>query len=591
MIPDRVIDDIRDRTDIVEVIGSVLDLKRSGRNYKALCPFHGEKTPSFMVSPEKQIYHCFGCGKGGNVFSFLMEYEGVGFVEAVRKLADDLGVDVSGYTGGQADRSRLDPFYAAMEFARGHFTENLESGEASGVREYLERRGFPQELIESYSLGFASPSWESLYRAAAEAGIDRDVLLEVGLIMRSRGSSGYRDYFRNRVIFPIRNLSGRVVAFAGRVLDGSEPKYINSMESPIYSKSRILYGLDRSKDSIRQAKTAVIVEGYVDHLMLWAKGFTNICAVCGTSLTEDQARLLARYAKRVYIVNDGDRAGIRAAVRAADQLVVQGLEASIVVLPEEEDPDSYVRKEGADALRELVRSAPDYFRYLRGEAEKGPGTASRKTQVVEHLLGTVSRVDQPVRREILLQDMAGLFDIPLDTLRKGLKKGKREKPSESPSEKAIDKTGEVQKEMFRIALEDRELAALVLDTILEEDLEGDEYRRLYRALSAAVESGVDPAGPRFAGSLSDEGLGRLVSEIALMEQPPGPQREVLRDILLWVRKMSLRREMSEMKDRIKELQGTGSDDEKAEEIAIAEAYRKVAKELGRMEIREEPELE
>ncbi len=586
MIPENIIDDIRDRTDIVDVIGGVLDLKRAGRNFKTNCPFHGEKTPSFMVSPEKQIYHCFGCGKGGNVYSFLMEYEGIGFVEAVKELAGPLNVDVDRYLTGSEDRSRFDPFYRAMEFAQMHFRKGLEeSEEASG---YLEKRGFGKELLETYRIGFAGPSWESLYKAATEADIKKDTLLEMGLIMRSRGSTGYRDYFRNRIMFPIRNLPGRVVGFAGRVMDNSEPKYLNSMENPIYHKGKILYGLDQTKDDIRKSKTALIVEGYVDHLMLWQSGITNISAVCGTSLTEDQARLLARYAKRIYIINDGDRAGVRAAVRAADQLVIEGLDTSIVILPETEDPDSFIRKEGVEALHKLMSSAPDYFNYLHGEAHRGSRTSSRKRQVVEHLLATVSRVEDGVRRELLLQEVSGLFEIPVATLRSSLKPGRKRKPSaEQPVRHTVTKREENQKIMFRIALTSAALAALVTDNMIEEDLEGEGYRKLLKVLNEAVEKGVDPAGPKFAGLISDPELSALFAEIALADPPPGPGRKILHDTVLWIKKASLKAEMVEMKVRLRQLEEEDSDETSSERIGIVSAYIQIERELGKLEIKED----
>ncbi|MDD3643652.1 MAG: DNA primase [Candidatus Krumholzibacteria bacterium] len=597
MIPQTVIDDIRDRTDIVDVIGGVLDLKRAGRSLKALCPFHGEKTPSFMVNPERQIYHCFGCGKGGNVFSFLMEYEGVGFVEAVRKLAAPLGINVDQYLTGTEDTSRLDPYYRAMEFATKYFREALKAGDpaARTANEYLDRRGFPREVIDEFSIGFAPPAWEGLYRAATEKGLPREILLESGLVMRSRGGSGYRDYFRNRVIFPISSLAGRVVGFAGRVMDDSEPKYLNSMENPVYSKGKILYGLDKARDSIRTSKTAIIVEGYIDHLMLWSKGITNVTAVCGTALTEEQARLLARYAKRVYIINDGDRAGIRAAVRAADQLIVQALETYVVVLPENEDPDSYIRKEGVEALRELMRDAPDYFTYLREEAGKGRAVASRRRQVVEHLLGSISRVDDAVRREILLQELSGHFEIPVETLRTGLTAARPARRAHDGPDRAARAPGgkreRIQKEMFRLGLLGRDMAALIVENIIEEDLEGEPFRLFHRVFREAFEAGEDPAGAKFAASISDPGLAGLASEIALMDPPPGPPGEVLRDMLLWVKKASLKSEMEAVRERIRQLHAESPGETTDEEIGIAEAYRQIARELGKLEIREDSRLD
>jgi DNA primase len=263
MIPQKIIEEIRERTDIVQLIGSYLDLKKAGRNFKALCPFHAEKTASFMVNPEKQIYHCFGCGKGGNAFHFLMDYEGIGFIESVEKLGKELGIDIGRYSAGGDRKEKLEPYYRAMEFAVRYYQDMLsESQGAETARNYLERREIDRKAIEEFSIGFAPTGWDNLYRAAMEATISRDILLELNLIMRSRGGSGYRDYFRNRVIFPIESLSNRFVGLAGRVLDDSEPKYLNTMESPIYYKGKMLYGINHSKDGIRKSGIALIVEGY-----------------------------------------------------------------------------------------------------------------------------------------------------------------------------------------------------------------------------------------------------------------------------------------------------------------------------------------
>jgi DNA primase len=583
MIPQKLVDEIRDRTDIVQVIGSLLDLRKSGRNFKTLCPFHSEKTPSFMVSPDKQIYHCFGCGKGGNVFHFLMEYEGVGFVEAVSRLGRDLGIDVDRYSSPGSERGKLDPYYRAMEFTAGFYQRMLFNGAGSeAARRYLERRGFSLDLVREFGLGYAPSAWDGLYRAALEEGISKEVLLELSVVLRSRGGSGYRDYFRNRIIFPIRSLSNRVVGLAGRVLDNTEPKYLNTAESPIYSKGRILYGLNQSKDYIRKQSSAIIVEGYIDYLMLWMKKVRNISAVCGTSLTEDQTRLLARYTKRVYIINDGDRAGIRAAVRAADQLVIEGLECRIVVLPEGEDPDSYVRQKGADGLIELMQSAPHYFDFLRSQAGKGARKAFKRDQIIKHLLDTVSRIGDGVRKELYLQEISELFSIPVDSLRTGLKAARPARRASEPSLAPVSKREKIQKFLFRIGLEDEKYARMICEGLIEEDLEGVLYREYYKALDLALKNHIDIKSPDFIGAIESVELSTLASEIALMEKPPGPEREYIADTLVWLKKAALRDELSLMKKRLVELEGESGVDVEAEEIEIAEAYRRVTKELKKL---------
>jgi DNA primase len=580
MIPQKVIEEIRERTDIVRLVGSYLDLKKTGRNYKALCPFHAEKTPSFIVNPDKQIYHCFGCGKGGNAFHFLMEYEGVGFIEAAERLAKDAGIDIARYAAGGDRREKLEPYYRAMEFAARFYQRML--GEAQGADaagSYLDRRGLDSQIREEFSLGFAPSAWDSLYRAAADAGIARDTMLELNLIMKSRGGSGYRDYFRNRIMFPLESLSNRFVGLAGRVLDDSEPKYLNTMESLIYYKGKMLYGLNHSKESIRKSGVALIVEGYMDYLMLWNKGLRNVCAVCGTSFTQDQGRLLARYANHVYIINDGDRAGIRASVRAADALLTVGLDSNIVVLPEGEDPDSFVRKKGAEELRNCMRSAPNYFTFLKEEALSGNRTTYRKNQVIMHLLETLSSISEPVRRELYLQEVAKLFDVQVDTLRSGLKSRGREErfPEKLPEAESL--RIKHQKLLFRLGIEDERYARMILDNLDIGDLEGTLFMEYYKALDAALRSRVDIRSSAFTGAIEDVELGKLASEIALLDLPPGPQEHVLTDTLAWLKREALKEELDLMKKRIRILeteQGARADKEIRE---ITKAYRELSRKL------------
>ena len=587
MIPQKVIDEIRERTDIVKVIGSVIELKRTGNNYKALCPFHNEKTPSFVVSPDKQIYHCFGCGKGGNVFNFIMDYEGVGFIEAVRKLGKEINIDVDKYITSGERGERLEPFYRAVEFASRFYNHLLlEDSRGAGALKYLEGRGIHNELIDEFTIGFAPSSWDELYRKAMDEGIDRNTLLESSLVIRQRGGTGYRDYFRNRVIFPIQSISNRFIALAGRVMDDSQPKYLNSAESPVYSKRRVLYGLSHSKDDIRKSKTAIIVEGYMDYLTLWNKGLRNVVAVCGTSFTSDQAYVLARYANRVYIINDGDRAGIRAAVRTADVLITKGLEARVVILPEGEDPDSFVRKRGAEGLEDEMASAPDYFRYLKLESEKGSGSIARKDQVIRHLIETVSRVDDRVKKELYLQEVSDLFGVSIDALRSGLKNSKGSRDFGSSSKPRGSRNERVQKEIFRISMESKRFAEMVITNIDADDLNGDDFKGYYKALDYALKNDIDIKSSEFIAGLTDPEVSRLASEIALMSLPPGPSDSVLRDDLLWMKKSSLKRELRMMKERIEELQKTQGKDTTEEEVELAEAYRKVSRELKKLSLKE-----
>jgi DNA primase len=581
MIPQKIIEEIRERTDIVQVIGSFLDLKKAGRSYKALCPFHGEKTPSFMVNPDKQIYHCFGCGKGGNVFHFLMEYEGVGFIEAVTRLGRDLGIDVDRYSADGDRKEKLEPYYRAMDFTARFYARMLEEDAgAAAARGYLDRRELGADIVKEFSLGFAPSGWDALYREAMEKGLSRDVLLDLNLVMKSRGGSGYRDYFRNRIVFPIESLSNRVVGLAGRVMDDSEPKYLNTMESPIYYKGKMLYGLNHAKEGIRKGGTAIIVEGYMDYLMLWKNGFRNVCAVCGTSFTQDQGRLLARYANHVYIINDGDRAGVRASVRAADELLIAGLDSNVVVLPEGEDPDSFVRKRGADELREFMRSAPHYFTFLKNEALSGSRTTYRKGQVIKHLLGALSSVTDRVRQELYIQEIANLFDVPAPTLRSGLTARKQTgKAPEQPLLETENLRVRHQKMLFRLGLEDERYARMILDGLDIGDLEGTRFMDYYKALDSALKNNIDIKSSAFTGGIEDPELSALASEIALLPLPPGPHEQFLADTLVWLKKEALKEELDLMKKRLRTLEAAGGENAEREIREITKAYQELSRKL------------
>jgi DNA primase len=580
MIPQKVIEEIRERTDIVQLIGSFLDLKKAGRNFKALCPFHPEKTPSFMVNPDKQIYHCFGCGKGGNAFHFLMDYEGIGFVEAVGRLAKELGIDVDSYTSGGGRKEKLEPYYRAMEFAVRYYRSMLtEASGAEAARRYLEKREIGADMIDAFSVGFAPAGWDTFYRAIMDAGMSREIFLELSLIMKSRGGSGHRDYFRNRVIFPIASLANRFVGLAGRVLDDSEPKYLNTMESPLYSKGRMLYGLNHSKEGIRKSGFAIIVEGYMDYLTLWKNGFDNVAAVCGTSFTQDQARLLARYANHVYIINDGDRAGVRASVRAADELLIVGLESKVVILPEGEDPDSFVRKRGAEELRSEMRSAPNYFGFLKGEALSGSRTTYRKNEVIKHLLQTVSTVGDSVRQELYLQEISNLFGVPVGSLRAGLGKGNRREKTAEPVTVQESRREKYQKLVFRLGLENERYARMILENLDIGELEGALYMDYYRAFDAAVRKSVDLTGSAFTGGIEEPELSKLAAEIAVLQLPPGSHEKFLADTIMWLKREALRDERETMKRRLRVLEAEGGEAAAREVAEITRAYQELSKRM------------
>lgn len=416
-IPEGTIEEIRDRADIVEVIGEVVQLRKRGRNWVGLCPFHPEKTPSFNVTPDKQMYYCFGCQAGGNVFTFLMEHEKLEFPAAVRELAERTGVEIPERRTAGPDPD--EPLYYANRLAAEFYHRRLlEADDAEEARSYLADRGLDRATWEAFLLGWAPDSWEALLGEAARHDLEADVLLKAGLAARSEKTGGVYDRFRGRLCFPIRSTSGRVVALSGRRLDDREPKYLNSPDTPIFTKGRGLYNLDQAKGRIRRVGAALLVEGNFDVVALWQAGFRNVVAPLGTAFTDRQARVLKRYTTTAYLAYDGDRAGERSAFKAGDVLLSIGFAVRIVRLPSGDDPDSLVREGGAAAFEERIEASLDVvdakLEVVRERVDLGD--VMKKRRAIARLLDSVARVPDPVTRSLYVEKIAAELDVPRETL-------------------------------------------------------------------------------------------------------------------------------------------------------------------------------
>ncbi|MFB3818410.1 MAG: DNA primase, partial [Candidatus Methylomirabilales bacterium] len=410
MISDEVIAEILRRTDIVELIGAAVPLKAAGRTFKALCPFHSEKTPSFTVNPERQIFHCFGCGEGGDAISFLVKHDRLTFPEAVRLLAERAGVVLparAGARGGGEGDGRL----ALLEVHRqalAHFRENLKGPEGVKAREYLAGRGLTPELIERFELGYALPRWDGLLRALARRGHSEAVLRAAGLVVERQSGRGSYDRFRHRLMIPIWDASGKVIAFGGRALDDAEVKYLNSPETALYRKGAHLYGLNLAARAIREKRHAIVVEGYFDAVSLHAAGFDQAVAALGTALTGEQARLLRRYTASALLVFDPDAPGIGAARRNVEQLINADLDWRLVLLPDRLDPDAFVRRHGAQAFQAALEAAQDLVAFFLDPRVSGLdlGDPLQQARAVEALVEVVGGVEDPIRREGYAQQIA-----------------------------------------------------------------------------------------------------------------------------------------------------------------------------------------
>lgn len=421
-IAEEKIQEIRERCDIVEVVSSYLPLKRSGANHQGLCPFHSEKSPSFNVNSTRQIFHCFGCGVGGNVFSFLMRMEGLSFPEAVRRLGERVGVEVEEEAPTPEEerrREEAERLVRINEVACDFYHQILlEGAEGAAGRRYLKERGYGGETAREFRLGYAPERWEALAGHLAGKGFDpkwaRDIL---GLTRTGKDGRGDYDLFRRRLLFPIFDLRGQVVAFGGRVLDDSLPKYINSPESPLYHKGRILYGLYQAKEGMRQSGEGIVVEGYFDQLALHRAGFVNVAATCGTALTEEHARLLKRYAKRVLLLFDQDSAGRKATFRAMDVLLAEGLPAAVVEMDAGEDPDSFLRKRGVEAFRERLAAARPVLEVFMEVtlAAHGEGIEGR-ARAVEEIAAKLRLLPSDIERSLYVKALAQRTGLAEDLL-------------------------------------------------------------------------------------------------------------------------------------------------------------------------------
>lgn len=417
-IPDGVIEEVRTRGDLVELVSEHTRLRRSGRTFRGPCPLHGGEGPNFSVDPQKNLFKCFVCGEGGDLFAFPMKLLGMDFLEAVRFVAERAGVEIPDPQERAREEDPNRPLHEVNAFAADWFRRQLWEEEVGREpRAYLERRGVGREAAERFGLGWAPEEWSALRDAAAAHKVDTERLLAVGLLKRSSKDERLYDAFRGRLIFPIEDLGGRTIAFGGRILGEAEehvPKYLNSPESAVYRKGATLYGLGWSRNAIRRAEQALVVEGYMDYVSLAAHGVPNVIAPLGTAMTQEQAELLARYTGRAVLLYDSDKAGLRATFRTADELLRAGMEVGVATLPEGEDPDSLVRRKGVDALARYVEDAVDVLERKIQILERKDyfGSVRGTRRAIDALIPTVRAASDEVLRGVYLQRIAEKTGVP-----------------------------------------------------------------------------------------------------------------------------------------------------------------------------------
>jgi DNA primase len=539
-IPESKIEEIRNSVDIVDVISQHVQLRKRGKNFIGLCPFHSEKTPSFTVSEEKQIFHCFGCHTGGNVFKFLTEFHKISFVEAVQELAEQQGItiefDKQEYTEQQSEQEVL--YDINTEAARYFLNNLLNDDEGEFARKYLHERNIKTQTLRSFGLGYALRGWENFINFAKSRNLNIDKCIQLGLIGKNSEGKLY-DKLPGRLIFPIFSPNGRVVAFAGRVLDSKDTgaKYINSPESLIYIKGRIFYGLSFAKDDIRRFDKAIIVEGYMDLISLYQSGIKNVVAVSGTALTDDQVQLLSRYTKNVVLLFDADVAGIKASMRSIEILLKRDMEVKIVSLPKGEDPDSYVNKFGKDEFEELIKRAENFLEYetkyyeLQGKFDD-PSTAA---EAIRELVKPVALINDELKRNLLIRNIAQKFNLrekliesELDKQIKQVKRFEKtdskvfqNRKAEETTSTLIDAVPEIspvlynlEREIIKLLFEaDRPVAELIFNYLHPEDFSSTLNRELFERVKDEFENEDNFSTSGLVNVLKDERKETYVREL------------------------------------------------------------------------------
>jgi DNA primase len=532
------VEQVRAAADIVKIVGDYVKLRKSGANFVGLCPFHQEKTASFAVHPTKQIFHCFGCGVGGDVFKFVMMIENLSFPEALRRVAEKVGITIRDRQGGaemdERGRERTG-LYKLHELAAKFYAAQLgATAEGRAARGYLADRGLNDETVAEFRLGYAPAGGQALVSHLTDLGFSPETAEKSGLVLRAAESGRRFDRFRRRIIFPIANESGKVVAFGGRALGDEPPKYLNSPETPIYTKGRVLYHLDRASNAIRKLDYAILVEGYMDTIAVASAGIENVVATCGTSLTEGQIRLLARYTRRVVVNYDPDSAGVAATQRSLDLLLESGLKPAVLELPDGLDPDSLVRHGGAGEYAGRLRRAPNYVYYLIDKAiqKHGIENPEQKAATANAVLPYIAKVPDNIERQAYAVRLMERLQIMDATFRRQLllQAGAGRQTYNVPEHVQPTQATPAEKKLLRAFFDDDEMAGEFLPKLVSSGAcEGLAAEGVFRRLSELHAAGERLEVPRIEEWLDAPGQ-RLAYE-SVMEGGEAPSREVVEGCL------------------------------------------------------------
>jgi len=588
-----IISRVRDSVDIVDLISGYVSLRKTGKNHLGLCPFHSEKTPSFNVNADKQIFHCFGCGVGGDAFKFLELQEGLNFPEAVKSLASRGGVTLPADTRSRReDKQSEDERKALLGIiadAAEYFRRELEGPAGSAARAYLAKRGVGDPVLKSFSLGFARPEWDGLLRHLKQKGYPAGLMEKAGLIVKRSEGEGHYDRFRGRIIFPIRDISGNVIAFGGRVMDDSLPKYLNSPETPLYSKSNVLYCLDKAKEPARKQNYFIIVEGYLDAIACHQYGAKNAVATLGTALTEGHLRLMRRFAQNLVLIFDPDPAGVKAALRGLDLFVSSGMKVNVVSLPDGDDPDTFLKKNGYEAFAACLKTSVKFMDFVLSQVVRAGRTASidEKVEKAGEMLGFIARLPSGIERDHYLKRTAEALDLDEAVLRQEMPRHANNPAHHPAAEKSAMPRGQrprAEETLIHLMLKDEGIAKGLQEQIQPQDFTDPLLRRAAERIFLVLKE-KGRLDTRALLREGDEELNGLFSRYAVLEIVDENPERSCKDCVEFIKQQDPEKKM---KSLIKAMQDAEARGDSAAIERLTEEQNRLGKRPGRLHGRRVP---
>ena len=590
------ISQVREATDIVDLISNYLTLKKAGKSFVGLCPFHTDSAPSFHVYPNDQHYYCFGCQKGGDVFNFLMEMEKMTFKEALEFLAEKSGISLPTTQVDHNREKEKEALFFANRWAANLFYKNLMSPAGKIALEYIQKRGITQKTIKDFGLGYSLPGWDGLIQQAKKDSVSMEVLFKAGLVIR-KDNGGYYDRFRGRFMIPIVNLYKKVLGFGGRIIvaDEKNAKYINSPETPIYHKGYVLFGIYQSRQPIREKDRAIFVEGYTDLISMYQSGIKNVVATSGTALTPNQARLIKRYTENITLLYDADTAGSLAAMRGADIFLDEGLEVNIVTLPSGSDPDSYIQAHGAIKFKEFLEHSFSIIQFKINTLTKkyDSSTSQGTSQIINELLSSIGRIKNSIKQNLAVKEVAEHFRLDERAVMQQLDNIKRtgriqpttierQQVSTKPKPPKKSKYDIAEEDLLRLVLEDANWLLKIFQYLQLDEIQNREHRELFAIILGLFQQNESFEKKDVVSMITDPETSSKIADILTKKIGSSADRQQLfEDCLMLLKKRKLETRMFNLTQEIKIAQ-----DKEQDASEYIKKYQQCREDIRRVETRE-----